>query len=253
MRSLGERLSLAGVGMIVVALAVFGWIGYELSKWPGEPPSSASAAAAATTDDPTGDPVAEPSATPTAPAEPQQFALLSDGLAVLEGSWFNRVIRNGDIAEVQLGAIASQAGTAAADLAPRAQQAAQADVLLVQAGTIDLINGTPPAQVITDLQDLLQTAIDLGGPNGGPEVVWVTVPPLGAQPADVLTVNEAVTTWAEENDVTVWDLTTPVATPTGAWREGFTVDGIAAAAAGQQAQAKATRALVADTLQDLAG
>jgi hypothetical protein len=260
MRSLGERLSLAGVGMIVLALVVFGWIGYELSKWPGEPPSAAGAAVAADSLDEGAEETeqesaeagsAEPSPTPTAPARPQRFALLSDGLAVLEGSWFNRVIRSRSVPDVVPGAIASQPGSTAAALAPRAQQAAKADVLLVQGGTLDLLNGSAPQAVITSVQDLLQTAIDLGGPNGGPEVVWVTVPPLGAQPANVLSVNEAVTAWAEDNDVVVWDLTSPVATPTGAWRPGFTVDGIAASVQGQEAQAKAARRLANQTLQQL--
>jgi hypothetical protein len=251
MRSMGERLSLAGVGMIVVALAVFAWIGYELSKWPGEPPQSTSVTVAEDTVDEDAA-AAEPSSTQTAPDSPQRFALLSDGLAITEGSWFNRVIRNGSNDDVVPGAVASEAGLSAAELASRAQQVARADVVLVQGGTIDLLNGAGPNEVITDLQGLLQTAIDLGGPNGGPEVVWVTVPPLGAQPANVLTINEAVTAWAEENDVTVWDLTSPAATPTGAWRPGFSAEGIAPTVAGQEAQAKAARRLANETLQQLA-
>jgi hypothetical protein len=261
MRTLGERLSLAGVALIVIALAVFGWIGYELSKWPGEPPQSASLTTgegAVDEESPDADASADaepspgPSQSPTTPAQPQRVALLSDGLAITDGSWFNRVVRGGTVDGALPGAIASEAGLSAAELAPRAEQAARADILLVQAGTIDLLNGAGPNELITDLQDLLQTAIDLGGPDGGPEVVWVTVPPLDAQPSNVLTVNEAVTTWAEENGVTVWDLTTPVATGTGAWRPGFSAEGIAPAIAGQEAQARAARALAKETLAELA-
>ena len=45
MRWLGERVSLSGIAVILLAVVMFGWVGYELSQWPPPPPSSAAATA----------------------------------------------------------------------------------------------------------------------------------------------------------------------------------------------------------------
>ena len=82
--------------------------------------------------------------------------------------------------------------------------------------------------------------------------MWITVPPVDTAPANVLAVNERVRTFAGQNDIVVWDLTSPVATPTGAWRPGLSAEGIAPNDVGQAAQARAAVAAAEETLPDLA-
>ncbi len=265
MESMGDRISKAGIAVLVLAVLVFGWIAFELSRWPGTPPEPASATTSSTTEDGAGGTAADegaadstdepeaseepsPSATPTGP--PLRVALLSDGLAIDEGSWFQRSIGRRTVDGLVPGVTASLAGATAAALEPRAAQAANADVLVVTAGTVDLLSGTPADTVAASVQSLLQTADDLGG-TGGPAVVWVPTPPISTQTANVAAVNKAVRTFVEDNDLVEWDLTTPVATPTGAWKPELTVDGIAANEAGQQAQAEAARRAAAATLPEL--
>ncbi len=256
MKSMGDRISKAGIAVLVLAVLVFGWIAYELSRWPGTPPEPASATTSNTTaDDSDSDAGAakaseepSPSATPTGP--PLRVALLSDGLAISEGSWFQRTIGQRTVDGLVPGVTASLAGATAAALEPRAAQAANADVVVVTAGTVDLLSGATPETVAASVQSLLQTAVDLGG-RGGPAVVWVPTPPISTQGANVEAVNDAVRTFVTDNDLVEWDLTTPVATPAGAWKPAFTVDGIAANEAGQQAQAEAARRAAAETLPEL--
>ncbi|QIK64940.1 hypothetical protein G7072_00075 [Nocardioides sp. HDW12B] len=256
MESMGDRISKAGIAVLVLAVLVFGWIAYELSRWPGTPPEPASATTSSTSEDAasgdTGGAKASkepsPSATPTGP--PLRVALLSDGLAISEGSWFQRSIGQRTVDGLVPGVTASLAGATAAALEPRAAQAANADVLVVTAGTVDLLSGVSPQTVAASVQSLLQTADDLGG-KGGPVVVWVPTPPISTQAANVEAVNDAVRTFVTDNDLVEWDLTTPVSTPTGAWKPALTVDGIAANEAGQQAQAEAARRAAAETLPEL--
>lgn len=262
MRWLLDRVSVSGIAVIVFAVVTLGWVGYELSQWPPPPPDSA---ATATPNDtgrgggPSGAPAqrpsgssSEPSAEPASPSPPLRVALLSDGLAIDDGSWFDRTIAAREVEGAVPGVIASQAGLGASQLEARAALASQADVLVVQAGTIDLVAGGTAKTAGDALEGLLQTALDLGGPAGGPSVVWVPVPPLNAAPAGVLEVNDRVREFAGGNDIVVWDLTSPVATPTGAWRPGLSVDGIAPNDAGQAAQARAAVAAAEETLPDLA-
>ena len=265
MSKLGEHVSVPGVAVVTAAAVVFGWIGYELSDWPPAPPSDA---AASTPSAEAGEraegkprsrsseagaaPSEELSAEPAAPSTPLRVALLSDGLAIDDASWFNRTIAAREVEGAVPGAIASQPGLSASQLEARAALTARADVVVVQAGTIDLASGGSPETAGAALEGLLRTALDLGGRSGGPSVVWVPVPPLDAEPANVLAVNDSVRRFAGQNDVVVWDLTSPVATPTGSWRPGLSADGSAPNAAGQAAQARAAVAAAEDTLPDLA-
>ena len=176
MSKVGEHVSVAGVAVVTAAVVMFGWIGYELSDWPPGPPQDAAARSATTKVEkkPAGTasprptaavPSDEPSATPTAPSRPLRVALLSDGLAIDAASWFNRTIAAREVDGAVPGAIASQVGLGASQLEARASLASQADVVVVQAGTVDLVNGNAPETAAAALEGLLQTALDLGGPT----------------------------------------------------------------------------------------
>lgn len=257
MSKLGEHVSVPGVAVVTAAVVMFGWIGYELSGWPPAPPGDAAAStpSAQASDAPQSKPQStsnEPSTEPSVPSPPLRVALLSDGLALDDSSWFNRTIAAREVDGLAPGAIASQAGLSATQLEARVPLTAPADVVVVQAGTIDLTTGSSAETAGEALEGLLQSVVDLGGPNGGPQVVWITIPPVDTAPSNVLTVNDRVRTFAGENDIVVWDLTSPVATPTGAWRPGLSAEGIAPNDAGQAAQARAAVAAAQETLPDLA-
>lgn len=248
MSSLRERFSGWSVVVVAATVAVIAWVGYELSQWPPPPAESDVAVAPATS--PASSPDEATQSEP--PKKPRKLvrrtvAVLSDGLIADPASWFQQTVAAGEIRGLKVGVQASQPGADTAAVATRLPDVAEAELVIVQAGTNDLLAGTSGQDTALRVIDLLQQVQETGA-----EVIWVTIPPSGAVGAEVIVANDAIRKWAEGSGVGVLDVYTPVADSDGTYADGFSPDGIQPAEAGNVAQAKAARDQLPKVVQAVA-
>jgi lysophospholipase L1-like esterase len=162
-------------------------------------------------------------------------SVLSDSHAFNAGSWFRKTVEAGTVPGVTLGTFASQPGAAATVLTAKLDEAtASKGVVIVQAGTNDLLSAVGSVQTAANVEALIQGVKDRGA-----KPVLALIPPSAKRGPEVLDTNALLTTYAKANGVGILDLTTAVAAPTGQWKPGLSDDGTHANPAGSQIMADA--------------
>ncbi len=173
--------------------------------------------------------------TPTVTVAPVVMSVLSDSHANNEGSWWRQTVEAGTVPGVTMGAFQSQPGADAATLAGLLDPAtAQGGLVLVQAGTNDLLSAVAPDEALTRVVALWDGVVERGATP-----VAVLVPPSNDRPAEAVELNRLITETATARGMAVIDVYTVVANDDGTWVVGMDRDGVHASDAGA--------ALMADT------
>lgn len=173
---------------------------------------------------PDGTPSAAPTPSSTAaPAgPPPATAALGDGLVDDDDGWYRVLVSAADT-PVRDVLNAGVPGQTAAQVAARVDMVLQAQpqVVLVQAGTNDLLRGVPLETTVTALRG---TVTRLQEADVVP--VLVLVPPIDALAARVGPLNEALAALGAELSVPVIDPWADVRRPDGSWTSGTSQDGV---------------------------
>jgi lysophospholipase L1-like esterase len=176
--------------------------------------------------------------TPTASASTAAavvMSVLSDSHALNAGSWFRKTVEAGAVPGVQLGVFASEPEASATVLAEKLDAAtALKGVVIIQAGTYDVLSAVGAEQAAANVEALIAGAIERGA-----KPVLALIPPSAERGPEVVGANALLSDFARANSVGVLDLTTAVATPSGQWKSGLSDDGVYANAAGAQIMADA--------------
>lgn len=217
-----ERFSGPAVLAVLATAGVAAWVGYEYSQWPPPPPGAAAAAAQ------------EQEPQPRTP-RPQRVALLTDSPPA-DDSWFERSVGSSRLRDYAAGVVPDSPGPDTAALLPLVDELGKADWVIVQAGASDLLAGRTAEETTAGVTELLEVVREAGY-----QVAWATVPPLGAEGADVLSVNEQLTAWAEDNGVPVLGLFDAVGDVDGTHQDGMSDEGLEPTQAAVSAQARLAR------------
>lgn len=164
-----------------------------------------------------------------------RVALLTDS-PPSDDSWFTRALNSPGLRRYAAGPALQAAGAATAGLLPVVDRVSEADWVIVQSGNSDVLLGRTSEEIAADAIEVLR-AVDAAGP----EVMWATTPPLGADGDEVLELNAQVTRWARSNGVPVFDLFDAVGDSDGTYVDGLSDDGAEPNTSGLQAQARAAR------------
>jgi lysophospholipase L1-like esterase len=157
-------------------------------------------------------------------------SILSDSHAFNADSWWRQTVMANKASGMTTGAFESQpgAGAGAAALAKRLDAAAaKKGLVIVQAGSNDLLSGTSPADTAAGVEALWKGIRDRGATP-----VVALVPPSNDVPAEVLELNRILIEEAMTQRLDVIDVFTPVANKDGSWAGGNTTDGTHANKAG---------------------
>ncbi len=177
----------------------------------------------------------EPS--PTATVEPVVVSVLSDSHAYNEGSWWRQTVLAGTVPGAVTGAFESQPGANAEVLLDRMDgAAANGGLVLIQAGTNDLLSAITPADTVARVAVLWD-----GIAARGATPVAVLVPPSATRAAETAELNALLTEAATARGIAVIDVYTPVTNGDGTWIEGYSGDGIHALPDGAALMADAAR------------
>jgi lysophospholipase L1-like esterase len=168
------------------------------------------------------------SSTPTATATPAPSGSVVDLVGGSEG-WWSASVGAGAVPGVTAGV---RVGGSEANTASLASQLATAEVssgrlMLVQAGTQDIVDGATGEQIDAGIRSLWTSVTDRGG-----RPVAVLLQPSNTFPGSVIAVNGLIRASALAQGVAVLDLTTPVANADGTWAAGLSDDGLQPNAAG---------------------
>ncbi|WP_427174467.1 SGNH/GDSL hydrolase family protein [Arthrobacter sp. 92] len=217
------RFELKYVWLAVLAAATVFVVAVALK--PGAPSADAAAVPKSTA----------PVATPTASVAPVVVSVLSDSHAFNAGSWFRQTVEAGTIPGVRLGAFASQPGASATVLTAKLDEAAASKgIVIVQAGTNDLLSAVGADRTAANVEDLID-----GVKARGAKPVVALIPPSAKRGPEVLDTNKLLTAYATANKIGLLDVTTAVETPGGQWKDGLSDDGVHANQAGAKLMADA--------------
>lgn len=166
------------------------------------------------------------SSTPTATPAPSGSVV--DLVGGSEG-WWSASVGAGAVPGVTAGV---RVGGSEANTASLASQLATAEVssgrlVLVQAGTQDIVDGATGEQIDAGIRSLWSNVTDRGG-----RPVAVLLQPSNTFPGSVIAVNGLIRASALAQGVAVLDLTTPVSNADGTWAAGLSDDGLQPNAAG---------------------
>lgn len=155
-------------------------------------------------------------------------SILSDSHAFNADSWWRQTVMANKASGMTTGAFESQPGAGAAALAKRLDAAAaKKGLVIVQAGTNDLLSGASPADTAVGVEALWKGIRDRGATP-----VVALVPPSNDVPAEVRELNRILIEEAMTQRLDVIDVFTPVANKDGSWAVGYTTDGTHANKAG---------------------
>ncbi|WP_235779102.1 SGNH/GDSL hydrolase family protein [Sinomonas notoginsengisoli] len=178
-------------------------------------------------------------ASDTSPSALTVVSVLGDSHSGWPGSWFRGSVANGAVPGVAPGVLASEPGRTSIELLAWVGQAtARRGVVLVQAGTNDLLirRATPP--VAAQGVEALVTAVSAQHVRA----ILVSVPPSGTLGAATNQLNALLEDWSHGHQVPWLDVTRAVAQADGTWQLGLSDDGVHANAAGGERMASAARA-----------
>ncbi|WP_162237670.1 SGNH/GDSL hydrolase family protein [Agreia sp. Leaf244] len=161
-----------------------------------------------------------PSVTATAATETDDLSVGFVG--DVSQSWWNGSIDAGLIPGVSSGPRIGQPGNSIAELQAQLDGAAitQGQLVAVQAGTQDIVNGATAAEIDSSIKALWQSIRSRGG-----EPIAVLIPPSNVFPGSVVTVNNQIRSAAQLEGVAVLDVTSPVVAVDGTWTPGYSDDG----------------------------
>ena len=155
-------------------------------------------------------------------------SILSDSHAFNADSWWRQTVAAGKVPGMTMGAFESHPGAGAAALAKRLDAAAaKKGIVIIQAGTNDLLSGTSPADTAAGVEALWKGIKDRGATP-----VVALVPPSNTVGANVVELNNILSSDATKQRMDVIDVYAPVANPDGTWQNGMTTDGTHANKAG---------------------
>lgn len=164
-------------------------------------------------------------------------SVLSDSHAYNAGSWWRQTVVAGSVPDAELGAFQSQPGAESTSLVKRLDAAAApGGLVLVQAGTNDIIAGKTPAEALTGIEALWD-----GIAERGSTPVAMLEPPSNKHGGKTVELNDLIRKAAAKRGLALVDVYTVVANPDGTWRHGLTTDGIHANAAGSAPMAAAAQ------------
>ena len=248
------RRRLADLALLLLAAGVVLLVGLALR--PAQPETAVLSPVEASTPD-RSSPSTTPSTTPSAEASPTSpvtavsegpppaTAALGDGLVDDDDGWYRVLVSTADT-PVRDVLNAGVPGQTASQVAARVSAVLEArpQVVVVQAGTNDLLRGVPLATTVTALRG---TVTRLQAADVVP--VLVTVPPSDALAARVGPLNEALAALGAELSVPVIDPWADVRQADDSWVTGTSQDGVEPTAeASQQAAARARELLGAADL-----
>lgn len=164
-------------------------------------------------------------------------SVLSDSHAYNAGSWWRQTIVAGAVPGAEMGAFQSQPGAESTSLVKRLDAAAaDGGLVLVQAGTNDIIAGKTPAEALTGIEALWD-----GIKQRGATPVAMLEPPSDKHGGKTVALNDLIRQAAKARHMALIDVFTVVANSDGTWKDGLTKDGIHANAAGSAPMAAAAQ------------
>jgi lysophospholipase L1-like esterase len=173
--------------------------------------------------------------TSTPTAAPTVVSIVSDSHAYNAGSWFRQTVEAGKVPGTTLGAFASQPGASATVLTAKLDEATKnKGVVIVQAGTNDLLAATGAQKTAENVEALVEGVQDRGA-----KPVLALIPPSATRGPEVVATNKLLTAYAGANKIGVLDLTTGVTNQDGKWKDGLSDDGTHANADGAKIMADA--------------
>lgn len=171
----------------------------------------------------------------SATVAPVVVSVLSDSHAFNAGSWFRQTVEAGTVPGVSLGAFASQPGASATVLVAKLDEATKAKgVVIVQAGTNDLLSAVGAEQTALNVEALIEGVQDRGG-----KPIVALIPPSAKRGPEVMATNALLTEYAAAHKLGVLDVTAAIAGPDGQWKTGLSDDGVHANGAGSKLMADA--------------
>ncbi|MHA7264555.1 SGNH/GDSL hydrolase family protein [Arthrobacter sp. TMN-37] len=177
----------------------------------------------------------------TAGTAQRTIGILSDSHANGKNSWWRQTVVAGTVPGLRLGAFESHPGAQTVALVDRLDAATrEADLVVVQAGTNDILRGRSPQQAAGGVRALWD-----GIAARGAFPVAALVPPSQTRPALAIELNRLITAAAEERGLPLVDVYTPVAADDGSWAPGLSNDGIHSNRKGSDLMAEAARGQLA--------
>lgn len=233
------KLRLGDLALLLLAAGVVVLVGLALR--PVEPETAVLSPAGSSTPDgatPSARPDETPSAAPTGP--PPATAALGDGLVNDDDGWYRILVAAAD-GPVRDVLNAGVPGQTAAQVATRVDMVLQAEpqVVLVQAGTNDLLRGISQESTLTALRGVITRLQEAGAVP-----ILVTVPPSDALAARVDPLNAALATLGTELSALVLDPWDVVRQSDGSWVTGTSEDGVEPTAETSQRAAARARELL---------
>ncbi|GAB2738526.1 SGNH/GDSL hydrolase family protein [Sinomonas soli] len=185
-------------------------------------------------------------ATESVPAAPTVVSVLGDSHSGFPYSWYRLSVADSLVPSTTPGVLSSHPGRTSLELrAWVGEAAARGGVVLVQAGTNDILrDGAPPAGAAAGVELLVRDVL-----ARHVRAVLVSVPPSAAHGTSTVQLNAILRAWAGVHGVPWLDVTAPVTAPDGTWLPGLSSDGVHANEAGGALMALA----VCDQLPDLLG
>ena len=164
-------------------------------------------------------------------------SVLSDSHAFNADSWWRQTVVANKVPGLALGAFESQPGAASSSLVARLDAAtAKKGLVIVQAGTNDLLSRQTPADAAAGVEALWKGVKDRGATP-----VAALVPPSDKVPAEVVELNNLLTAAATSQGLKIIDVYHAVAGPDGTWLAGDTIDGTHANKAGSDLMTAAAK------------
>ncbi|BCT77079.1 hypothetical protein SCMU_29210 [Sinomonas cyclohexanicum] len=172
-------------------------------------------------------------------------SVLGDSHSGWPDSWFRLSVGNASIPGAA-GVLASEPGRSSIALqAWVAEATARGGVVLVQAGTNDLLlDHSTPAKAAQGVEALVNAVASRGA-----RAVLVSVPPSATLGPATNQLDALLKDWAAEHNVAWLDVTSAVARPDGTWRPGLSDDGVHANGTGGALMASAARQQLPELLR----
>lgn len=168
--------------------------------------------------------------------------ILSDSHANNADSWWRQTIVADAVPGLTMGSFESQPGAETSSLIPRLDAATtDADMVVVQAGTNDLLSARTPEDAAQGLFSLWD-----GIKERGAQPIASLVPPSDARPAEVVVLNDLIREEAENQGIPLIDVYSTVANEDGAWAAGLSDDGVHSNKEGSDRMASAAQDQLAE-------
>jgi hypothetical protein len=174
-------------------------------------------------------------------AAQRRIGILSDSHANGRNSWWRQTVLAGTVPGLRPGPFESHPGAQTGGLLDRLDAAANgADLVIVQAGTNDLLRGRSPAEAAEGVRALWE-----GIAARGASPIGALIPPSDTRGALAVELNRLLAEAAAARGIPVIDVYSAVAAEDGSWAAGLTNDGIHSNRRGSDLMAEAARGQLA--------